>query len=77
MSTPDCNSIRAIAHEFMRHTDNSRGQAHHELNAQHAGILTDASDATTALSTQQDIHSLVKTKAMESMSDEIAVQQKL
>ena len=73
----DCASIRAIACEFMQHTDNSHGQAHHKLNAQHACIPTDVSDAPTAASTQQDIHSLIKTKATESMSDEIAVQQKL
>ena len=56
---------------------NSHRQAHHELNARCTGILTDMLDVPTALSTQQDIHSLIKTKATESMSDEIAVQQKL
>ena len=73
----DCASIRAIACEFMQHTDNSHRQACHKLNAQHAGILIDVSDVLTALSTQQDIHSLIKTKATESMSDKIVVQQKL
>ena len=62
MSTPDCGGIRAIAHKFMQHTDNSHGQAHHKLNAQHAGVLTDICDVLTALSAQDDIHSLVKMK---------------
>ena len=73
----DHAGIRAIACKFMQHTDNLCGQAHHELNAQCAGIPTDVLDVTTALSAQQDIHSLIKTKVTESMSDEIAVQQKL
>ena len=73
----DHASICAIACEFMQHTDNLHRQAHHELNAKHAGILADMSDVMTALSAQQDIHSLTKTKVTESMCDEIAVQQKL
>ena len=77
MSTPDCTGIQAIACEFMQHTDNLHGQTHHELNAQCAGVPIDVLDVLTALSTQQDIHSLIKTKAMESVSDEIVVQQKL
>ena len=70
----DHAGIFAITHKFMQHTDNSCKQAHHKLNAQCASVPTNVS---TALSTQQDIHSLVKTKVTENMSDEIAVQQKL
>ena len=77
MSIPDCISICAIACEFMQHTDNSHRQAHHKLNAQCAGVLTDIADVLTALSAQDDNHSLVKTKVMESVSDKIAAQQKL
>ena len=77
MSTPDCTAICTIACEFMQHTDNSCRQAHHKLNAQCAGILTDMSDIPTALPTQQCIHSIIKTKVTESVSEKIAAQQKL
>ena len=64
-----CTSICAIECQFMQHTDELCKQAHHKLNAQHAGALTDASDVMTGLSGQQDIHLLIKTKMIESMSD--------
>ena len=73
----DCKSIRAIEHQFIQHTDEQHEQAHHKLNAQHAGAPTDVSDVTTGLSGQQDIHSLIKTKTIKSMSDKPKAQQKL
>ena len=51
----DYASIRAIECQFIQHTDEQHRQAHHKLNAQYAGALTDVSDATTALSGQEDV----------------------
>lgn len=76
-STSDYTSIRAIEYQFIQHTDEQYRQAHHKLNAQYAGVLTDISDVLTGLSDQQDIHSLIKTKIIESMSEEPEAQQKL
>ena len=75
--TSDCKSIRAIECQFIQHTDEQHKQAHHKLNAQHAGTFADVSDVTAGLSGQQDIHSLIKTKMIESMSDKPKAQQKL
>ena len=70
-------TIQAIECQFMQHTDELCKQARHKLDAQHAGVLTDASDALTGLSNQQDIHTLVKTKMIEDVSEEPEVQQNL
>ena len=75
--TLDCKSICAIECQFVQHADEQCEQAHHKLNAQCAGALTDVSDVTAGLSGQQDIHSLIKTKTIESMSDKPKAQQKL
>ena len=75
--TSDYTSICAIECQFIQHTDEQCGQVHDKLNAQCAGTLTDASDVTTGLSGQQDIHLLIKTKTIKSMSDKPEAQQKL
>ena len=76
-TTPDCASICAIKHKFMQNTNELCRQAHHKLNAQCVGALTDVSDAPNGLSGQQDIHLLIKTKMIESMSDKPKAQQNL
>ena len=75
--TSECKSICAIEHQFIQHTDEQCEQVHHKLNAQHAGALADVSDVMTGLSGQQDIHSLIKTKTIKSVSDKPKAQQKL
>ena len=52
-------TIRAIEYQFMQHTDELHKQAHHKLNAQYAGVLTDASDVVNGVTNPQDVHSIV------------------
>ena len=75
--TSEHKTICAIECQFIQRTDEQCKQAHHKLIAQHTGVLTDVSDAMTGLSGQQDIHSLIKTKTIKSMSDKPKAQQKL
>ena len=70
-------TIRAIECQFMQHTDELHEQAHHKLDAQHAGVLADVSDAVTGVTNQQDIHSLVTTKTIKDVSEDPKAQQKL
>ena len=70
-------TIRAIEYQFMQHTDELYKQAHHKLNAQYAGVLTDISDVVTGVNNQQDVHLLITTKIIEDMSEDPEAQQKL
>ena len=65
--TMDSSTIKGIAVEFQQHTAAAYRQAHHKLNAQYAGIITDIADLFSNVK-QPNIPMLVQTKVVELMN---------
>ena len=71
----DCSKICIVACKFQQHADQSRHWAHHELNTQCTGIITDIEGVLSAK--DKDIPVLITVKVIECMSEQQAAQLKL